>query len=230
MKSDERVAESATRSTNIKRARSRRRAARRSRPPCSPRCSTAMNGPAPQAAPPPAAAAVIDPEPAMMAEAVAEPPAAVAAPKPDQDARRDIRTRPTVSDSLTTRNTERRIRCASEGGFRRSLIRATFPRPDGQAPPPRAIPEFTIQSLNNRRNNNGQRNAGGAEQVPRRTPASRRPAAAARTTSGRCASAITVTAGTRRPGQGRARDRAADAAGAAARRIADGGLHGKSWT
>jgi hypothetical protein len=47
-----------------------------------------------------------------------------------------------------------------QGGFRRSLIRATFPRPDGQAPPPRALPEFTIQSLQNRRNNN-QRNAGG---------------------------------------------------------------------
>ena len=48
-----------------------------------------------------------------------------------------------------------------EGGFRRSLIRATFPRPEGQAPPPRSNPEFTIQSLHNRRNNNGQRNAGG---------------------------------------------------------------------
>jgi hypothetical protein len=46
------------------------------------------------------------------------------------------------------------------GGFRRSLIRATFPRPEGQLPPPRALPEFTIQSLQNRRNNN-QRNAGG---------------------------------------------------------------------
>ena len=48
-----------------------------------------------------------------------------------------------------------------EGGFRRSLIRATFPRPEGQPPPQqRNIPEFTIQSLQNRRNNN-QRNAGG---------------------------------------------------------------------
>ena len=46
-----------------------------------------------------------------------------------------------------------------QGGFRRSLIRATFPRPEGQAPPPRALPEFTIQSLQNRRNNNP-RNAG----------------------------------------------------------------------
>ena len=46
-----------------------------------------------------------------------------------------------------------------EGGFRRSLIRATFPRPDGQAPPQRDAPEFTIHSLHNRRN--GQRHAGG---------------------------------------------------------------------
>jgi len=47
-----------------------------------------------------------------------------------------------------------------EGGFRRSLIRATFPRPEGQAPPQRAVPEFTLQSLHNRRNHN-QRHAGG---------------------------------------------------------------------
>ena len=46
----------------------------------------------------------------------------------------------------------------AEGGFRRSLIRATFPRPEGQQPPARDIPEFTIHSLHNRRN--GQR-AGG---------------------------------------------------------------------
>ena len=46
-----------------------------------------------------------------------------------------------------------------EGGFRRSLIRATFPRPDGQAPVDRKMPEFTIQSLQNRRN--GQRHASG---------------------------------------------------------------------
>jgi hypothetical protein len=51
-----------------------------------------------------------------------------------------------------------------DGGFRRSLIRATFPKLEGQTPEPRALPDFTIQSLNNRgRNNNGgaQRHAGG---------------------------------------------------------------------
>ncbi|HUQ87174.1 MAG TPA: hypothetical protein VM096_06415 [Vicinamibacterales bacterium] len=112
-----------------------------------------MNGPVPQAsAPHPAAAAVIDSQPAMMAAADPEPPAAVAAPKPDQDAAETHDT-----DHEQTGEPEPEL----EGGFRRSLIRATFPRPDGQAPPPRALPEFTIQSLNNRRNNNGQRHAGG---------------------------------------------------------------------
>ena len=48
---------------------------------------------------------------------------------------------------------------ADGGFFRRSLIRATFPRPEGQAPADRKIPEFTIQSLHNRRN--GQRHASG---------------------------------------------------------------------
>jgi hypothetical protein len=53
-----------------------------------------------------------------------------------------------------------------EGGFRRSLIRATFPKLEGAVPTPRALPEFTIQSLNNRggrgSNNGGaQRHAGG---------------------------------------------------------------------
>jgi len=61
-----------------------------------------------------------------------------------------------------------------QGGFRRSLIRATFPRPEGQAPPPRALPEFTIQSLQNRRNNN-QRNAGGPNKFRGGGGARRRP-------------------------------------------------------
>jgi hypothetical protein len=61
-----------------------------------------------------------------------------------------------------------------EGGFfRRSLIRATFPRPEGQAPPDRKIPEFTIQSLQNRRNGAGQRHAGAQHKFrgARRRPA-----------------------------------------------------------
>lgn len=61
-----------------------------------------------------------------------------------------------------------------DGGFRRSLIRATFPKVEGQTPEPRALPEFTIQSLNNRGRNNGgaQRHAGGGGKFRgRRRPA-----------------------------------------------------------
>jgi hypothetical protein len=59
----------------------------------------------------------------------------------------------------------------ADGGFRRSLIRATFPRPEGQAPPDRKMPEFTIQSLHNRRNG-GQREAGAQNKFRgRRRPA-----------------------------------------------------------
>jgi hypothetical protein len=115
-----------------------------------------MTGPVPPTPVPPAApAAVTDPEPVMMAAAAdAEPPAVAEKPQPDQDA-----SAPQDADGnqATGENPEREL----EGGFRRSLIRATFPRPDGQAPPPRALPEFTIQSLHNRRSNNGQRPAGG---------------------------------------------------------------------
>ena len=50
---------------------------------------------------------------------------------------------------------------SAEPVFRRSLIRATFPRPEGQPPPARALPEFTIQSLHNRGRGTGQRHAGG---------------------------------------------------------------------
>jgi hypothetical protein len=56
-----------------------------------------------------------------------------------------------------------------EGPVRRPLIRAQFPKLEGQAPAPRALPEFTIQTLNNRRNNN-QRHAGGQGKFRRRRP------------------------------------------------------------
>ena len=78
--------------------------------------------------------------------AIMEPP--LTEPQPD--------TAMAASDNSDPVDEENR----EEGGFRRSLIRATFPRPEGQAPTPRAITEFTIQSLHNRRNTN-QRNAGG---------------------------------------------------------------------
>jgi hypothetical protein len=88
------------------------------------------------------AAAPVTPEPVIAPEPVepAQPVAAGESPELPEDAE--------------TADTAER-----EGGFRRSLIRATFPRPDGQAPPQRDAPEFTIHSLHNRRN--GQRHAGG---------------------------------------------------------------------
>jgi len=107
-----------------------------------------MNGPVPPVPAPPAATSVADSEPVMLAHAIEpEPPANPDASQSDQDAGEN--------QEAPEGENER------EGGFRRSLIRATFPRPDGQAPTPRANPEFTIQSLNNRRNNGGQRQAGG---------------------------------------------------------------------
>jgi hypothetical protein len=42
-----------------------------------------------------------------------------------------------------------------DGPVRRSLIRAQFPRSEGQPPAPRAMPEFTVHSLNNRNGRNG---------------------------------------------------------------------------
>ncbi len=52
-----------------------------------------------------------------------------------------------------------------ERPFRRSLIRATLPRPEGQPPPTRAIPEFTMhQPLNQR----GRRPGGGQGRFRRR--------------------------------------------------------------
>jgi hypothetical protein len=51
--------------------------------------------------------------------------------------------------------------------FRRSLIRAQLPRPEGQAPPTRAIPEFTMhQPLNQRPRRGGRfrRHPGGASE------------------------------------------------------------------
>jgi hypothetical protein len=90
--------------------------------------------------------------PAALAAAAAEP---VAVPPPSTDVQAAAATEPAADIEPAADDDSR-----EQGGFRRSLIRATFPRPEGQAPPPRALPEFTIQSLQNRRNNN-QRNAGG---------------------------------------------------------------------
>ena len=100
--------------------------------------------------PPPAAATA--PHPAAETPVMAAPPpepATVAAPTSEEPARTES-AEPSEAEPAEP----------SDGGFRRSLIRATFPRPDGTPPTPRVNPEFTLQSLNNR-GRNGQRQAGG---------------------------------------------------------------------
>ena len=116
-----------------------------------------MNGPTrphPASETAPEIADVID-ETAQAAVAVAAAPVTVEpviAPEPVEPAQ-PLVAGESPEDGDTADTAER------EGGFRRSLIRATFPRPEGQAPPQRDAPEFTIHSLHNRRN--GQRHAGG---------------------------------------------------------------------
>jgi hypothetical protein len=53
-----------------------------------------------------------------------------------------------------------------EGPWRRQLIRAALPRPEGQAPPPvtRPIPEFTVRQPNSRGHRHGRRRDGGGQQ------------------------------------------------------------------
>lgn len=88
----------------------------------------------PAAEPPPipeAAMPMDEPEPALLA----------AAPQPDSMA-----TEAGVADDSPGRE---------DGPVRRPLIRAVFPKREGQEPAPRALPEFTIQSLHNRNNRPG---------------------------------------------------------------------------
>lgn len=112
-----------------------------------------LNGSTPKPVSPPAPAAV----PAPITQPIVAPLAA--APLPEED---DV----AAGDEPEPGNTAV-AEAEREGfGFRRSLIRATFPRPEGQAPQQRTAPEFTLQTLQNRRNNNqrnrGRRRPGGA--------------------------------------------------------------------
>ncbi len=117
-----------------------------------------LNGSTPR----PQSTAAVATEPALTPEPVSAEPIAVAAAvavveapvTPPSVAVAAVAVEPTDEETPAEDDSQEHF------GFRRSLIRATFPRPEGQAPPPRALPEFTIQSLQNRRNNN-QRNAGG---------------------------------------------------------------------
>lgn len=107
-----------------------------------------MQGPTPRPQSPPPTAPAGRPDEAAVPIAVAP---VVAGPVPVPAAE------PAASDEPPASDQDR------EGGFRRSLIRATFPKLEGAVPAPRALPEFTIQTLNNRGRNNGgaQRHAAG---------------------------------------------------------------------
>jgi hypothetical protein len=61
-----------------------------------------------------------------------------------------------------------------EGGFRRSLIRAQLPRPEGQPPPPRAIPEFTMHQPQHPRGRRGHRPGGSGQGQPKHRGGGRR--------------------------------------------------------
>ena len=120
-----------------------------------------MNGPVPKPHP-----AVAEPEYSAATTTASEPSVAVAAMDDDaiedpSEAQRSIEPVESAEPVEPAEPAEAAepVERGDGGFFRRSLIRATFPRPEGQAPADRKIPEFTIQSLHNRRN--GQRQASG---------------------------------------------------------------------
>jgi hypothetical protein len=57
-----------------------------------------------------------------------------------------------------------------EGPVRRSLIRAQFPKTEGQPAVPRAMPEFTVHSLHNRNGRNGNHSHRGGSNTSFRGP------------------------------------------------------------
>ena len=69
---------------------------------------------------------------------------------------------PAMADSRPTNDAPAR----EEGPWRRHLIRAALPRPEGQAPPPvtRPIPEFTVRQPNSRGPRHGRRRGGVGQQ------------------------------------------------------------------
>jgi hypothetical protein len=114
-----------------------------------------LNGPAPKSRP-----AAVDGEPEIDSAAAAEPIAVAAVEDDPIEASGNVEAQPPPLAAAAEDDAPIDDEGRDEGGFRRSLIRATFPRPEGQAPADRKIPEFTIQSLQNRRNGAGQRHAG----------------------------------------------------------------------
>lgn len=80
-------------------------------------------------------------------------PAAADPDPPDTVSSEPPPTDPVVTISASDASPEPEI--SDERPFRRSLIRAQLPRPEGQAPPTRAIPEFTMHQPNNQRPRRG---------------------------------------------------------------------------
>jgi hypothetical protein len=120
--------------------------------------------PRPQSAATVATEPALSPEP-VSAEPIAAVAAAVAVAEPEPAVVAAVAAAVDAADERQPAEDDSR----EQGGFRRSLIRATFPRPEGQAPPPRVLPEFTIQSLQNRRNAGGPnkfRGGGGGRRRP----------------------------------------------------------------
>lgn len=68
---------------------------------------------------------------------------------------------PPVPASLSPADTPPPQDNRDEGPVRRSLIRAQFPKMEGQPPTPRAMPEFTLQTLHNRGRHGGHGGPGG---------------------------------------------------------------------
>ncbi len=102
-----------------------------------------LQGPStrPPSSSPPTPDAPTEPEIAIVTTAAASPPAPPAIdPAPMQLA----------EDPALAEADDR-----DDGPVRRSLIRAQFPRSEGQPPAPRAMPEFTVHSLHNRNGRNG---------------------------------------------------------------------------
>jgi hypothetical protein len=111
-----------------------------------------------ESVPPSAAAIDATSESADSAAAAAPPAAEIAAqpqavsPEPQPINGEEVAT---PQDSESDPENDRR-----EGPFRRQLIRAALPRPEGATPPARAIPEFTIRQPMNRPSRHGRRRGG----------------------------------------------------------------------
>lgn len=93
----------------------------------------------------------------------ASSPAPKAPPAPEPQPLAAAATPPPVTESPAVEDRE-------DGPVRRPLIRATFPKLEGAVPTPRALPEFTVQTLNNRNRPGGSRPGGHGKGRGRRRP------------------------------------------------------------